>query len=120
VWLTVHKSTLEGQRNDVEDTVLLRLRELIPGEVKVTVLADRGFADQALYTLLAQLDFSYVVRQHGRGAQTRGGVGAEFGPSAHAEKSASHGGRDGGGRRGVRASLNADNILTETRPEGCG
>ncbi|WNG52942.1 transposase [Archangium minus] len=46
----------------VEDTVLLRLRELIPGEVKVTVLADRGFADQALYALLAQLGFSYVVR----------------------------------------------------------
>lgn len=42
VWLTVHKSTLKGQRNDVEDTVLLRLRELIPGEVKVTVLADRA------------------------------------------------------------------------------
>jgi hypothetical protein len=62
VWLTVHKSTLKGQRNDVEDTVLLRLRELIAREVKVTVLADRGFADQALYALLAQLGFSYVVR----------------------------------------------------------
>ncbi|WNG44733.1 hypothetical protein F0U60_11995 [Archangium minus] len=35
VKLTVHKSTLKGQRNDVEDTVLLRLRELIPREVKV-------------------------------------------------------------------------------------
>jgi Transposase DDE domain len=62
VWLTVQKSTLRGLRNDVEDSVLLRLRELIAPEVKVTVLADRGFADQKLYALLGQLGFEYVIR----------------------------------------------------------
>ena len=62
VWLTVQKSTLKGQRNEVEDTVLLRLRELIPREVRVTVVADRGFADQKLYALLEELGFRYVVR----------------------------------------------------------
>ena len=62
VWLTVHKSALKGMRNDAEDSVLLRLREVIAPEVKVTLLADRGFADQKLYALLTQLGFSYVVR----------------------------------------------------------
>ena len=62
VWMTVHKSALKGMRNDVEDTLPLRLREVIAPEVKVTILADRGFADQALYALLKQLGFEYVVR----------------------------------------------------------
>jgi hypothetical protein len=62
VWLTVQKSALKGLRNEVEDAVVLRLRELIPAEVKVTVLADRGFADQKLYALLQQVGFEYVVR----------------------------------------------------------
>jgi hypothetical protein len=62
VWLTVQKSSLKGLRNEVEDAVVLRLRELIPAEVKVTVLADRGFADQKLYALLRQVGFEYVIR----------------------------------------------------------
>jgi hypothetical protein len=62
VWMTVQKSALKGLRNDVEDAVVLRLRELIPAQVKVTVLADRGFADQKLYALLKQVGFDYVVR----------------------------------------------------------
>ena len=62
MWLTVQKSTLKGMRNEVEDAVVLRLRELIPAEVKVTVLADRGFADQKLYELLRQVGFEYVIR----------------------------------------------------------
>ncbi|WP_224242435.1 IS4 family transposase [Hyalangium gracile] len=62
VWLTVQKSALKGLRNAVEDCVLLRLRELIPPEVKVTILADRGFADQKLYALLGQVGFEYVIR----------------------------------------------------------
>ena len=62
VWLSVHKSSLKGLRNEVEDAVVLRLREIIPAEVKVTLLADRGFADQKLYALLQQVGFDYVVR----------------------------------------------------------
>jgi hypothetical protein len=62
LWVTVRKSTVKGMRNDTEDSVLLRLRELIPADVQVTVLADRGFADVNLYGLLEQLDFEYVVR----------------------------------------------------------
>jgi hypothetical protein len=62
VWLSVQKSTLKGLRNEVEDAVVLRLREVIPAEVKVTLVADRGFADQKLYALLGQVGFEYVVR----------------------------------------------------------
>lgn len=33
-----------------------RPEELLPGGIRVTLLADRGFGDQALYTLLQELD----------------------------------------------------------------
>ncbi len=62
VWMTVHESTLKGMRDDVEDLVLQRLREVIASDVKVTILADRGFADQEMCALLEQLGFEYVVR----------------------------------------------------------
>jgi len=62
VWLTVEKSALAGLRNDSEDLVLNRLREVVPESVRLTVLADRGFGDQKFYALLEQLKFDYVVR----------------------------------------------------------
>jgi hypothetical protein len=66
VWLTVKKSELGGSRNDVEDSVLHRLKEVLPPGVKVTVLADRGFGDTALYALLQhELGFDFVVRFRG-------------------------------------------------------
>jgi hypothetical protein len=61
-WVTVQKSALKAVRNDVEDALLLRLRECIGPEVKVTLLADRGFADQKRYALLKRLGFEYVIR----------------------------------------------------------
>jgi hypothetical protein len=66
LWKTVMKSELKGWRNQHEDVLLERFREVIPKEVKVTVLADRGFGDQALYELLKdQLGFDFVVRFRG-------------------------------------------------------
>jgi hypothetical protein len=62
VWHTVEKAALEGMRNETEDFVLQRLREVVPEEVRITVLADRGFGDQKFYALLEQLKFDYVVR----------------------------------------------------------
>lgn len=62
IWLTLQKSTLKGLRNEAEDSVILRLRELIPSRVQVTLLADRGFADQEMYNLLERVGFAYVVR----------------------------------------------------------
>jgi len=62
VWHTLEKAALEGMRNETEDFVLQRLREVVPEGVGVIVLADRGFGDQKFYALLEQLKFDYVVR----------------------------------------------------------
>lgn len=66
VWLTVRKDTLKEHRNLYEDRVLVRLAEILPPNIKVCVLADRGFGDQKLYRLLSeQLHFDYVIRFRG-------------------------------------------------------
>jgi hypothetical protein len=66
VWKTVKKSELKGARNEHEDSLLERLREVLPAGVKATILADRGFGDQGLYELLQdQLGFDFVVRFRG-------------------------------------------------------
>ena len=66
VWKTVVKSKLKGWRNEHEDKLLERFSEVLPTGVKTTVLADRGFGDQALYELLKdQLGLDFVVRFRG-------------------------------------------------------
>ena len=66
VWRTVEKVTLKDARNDHEDAVLRRLREVVPAGVAVTVVADRGFGDQKLYRFLTEeLGFGYVIRFRG-------------------------------------------------------
>ena len=66
VWLTVRKDTLKHRRNLYEDRVLVRLAEVLPPDIKVCILADRGFGDQKLYRLLSeQLHFAYVIRFRG-------------------------------------------------------
>ncbi len=65
VWMSVEKAKLKDRRNKYEDTVLLRLHEVLPPGVKVTVLADRGFGDQKLYELLTDLGFRFIIRFRG-------------------------------------------------------
>lgn len=66
VWKTVRKSELKGRRNDHEDDVLGRLREVMPDGVKVTLVADRGFSDTKLYELLmGELGWDFVIRFRG-------------------------------------------------------
>ena len=63
LWKTVVKSELKDQRNHHEDQLLLRLRDTLPNGVSVTVLADRGFCDQKMFSLLhEELGFNYVIR----------------------------------------------------------
>jgi len=62
VWHSVYKSTLKGKRNAYEDEVLECLQEALPEDVKVCILADRGFGDQKRYEHLTSLGFDYVVR----------------------------------------------------------
>jgi hypothetical protein len=71
VWLTVDKATLKNHRNAYEDRVLRRLAEALPAEVKVLILADRGFGDQKLYRFLTEeLKFDYLIRFRGNIAVT--------------------------------------------------
>ncbi len=66
LWSTTVKSQLGEQRNQCEDDLLARLREVLPAETKkVTVLADRGFGDSKLYGFLEKLGFDYVIRFRG-------------------------------------------------------
>src|SRR4051795_4183209 len=65
VWLSVHKDELADARNAYEDAALRRLAEVLPDDVKVTILADRGFADTKLFGFLDELGFDYVIRLKG-------------------------------------------------------
>ena len=61
-WKTVPKSTLQGKRTGYEHELVERLHAAIPSEVRVVLLADRGFGDQKLYALLGALGWEYVIR----------------------------------------------------------
>ncbi len=66
VWLTVETATLKARRNDYEYQVLVRLAEALPVDVRVRIVADRGFGDQKLYRVLTEeLKFDFVIRFRG-------------------------------------------------------
>ncbi len=66
VWLTVDTATLKDRRNDYEYWVLVRLAEVLPADVRVRIVADRGFGDQKLYRVLTdELKFDFVIRFRG-------------------------------------------------------
>lgn len=80
VWMSVRKRRLKGRRNLFEDAVILRLHEVLPPGVKVTLLADRGFGDQKLYALLTDLGFDFIIRF--RGVVIVHGASGEVRPAA--------------------------------------
>ena len=66
LWKTVRSSTLKGNQKRYEEELLHLLRETMPEGVKVTVVADRGFADGKLFKALSEeLGFEYVIRMRG-------------------------------------------------------
>ena len=66
VWLTVDTATLKNHRNEYEYQVLVRLADMLPADINVCVVADRGFGDQKLYRVLTEeLHFNYVIRFRG-------------------------------------------------------
>lgn len=62
LWKTVQKSALKNRRNEYEAEVIERLHEILPEDVDVTLLADRGFGDQKLFMYLETLGWSYAIR----------------------------------------------------------
>ena len=71
VWKTVNKSELKENRNAYEDQGIARCLEVAPHDLKLTLLADRGFADQKLYDLLDRWGVSHVIRCRGSILVTR-------------------------------------------------
>lgn len=65
MWFTVFKDELKDCRNAFEDLILTRFKAVLPPDVKVTIVADRGFGDVKLYGLLRELGFDYAIRFRG-------------------------------------------------------
>ena len=65
IWKTFSKKKLKNHRNDFEDELLVMFKDALPPGVKVTVLADRGFADVKLYAFLRELGFDFIIRFKG-------------------------------------------------------
>lgn len=63
LWLTVASKRLKSRRGRYEHQVLAQLRVAVPQHVRVTILADRGFADTKLFDKLkTTMGFDYVIR----------------------------------------------------------
>jgi hypothetical protein len=88
IWLSVLKDELTDARNAYEDACVRRLAEVLPAGVRVTLLADRGFADTKLFGFLDEFGFGYVIRIK---ANTR--VGATDGTTRPAAAWVGQGGR---------------------------
>ena len=66
LWLTVDTATLKNCRNEYEYQALVRLADALPADIKVCIVADRGFGDHKLYHVLTEeLKFDYVIRFRG-------------------------------------------------------
>ena len=63
LWKSVDKKQLKHNRARYEDQLLSRLKTVLPAGVKITLLADRGFADQKFFRFLdEELRFKYIIR----------------------------------------------------------
>lgn len=63
LWKTANKSSLKNNRSRYEDQILSKLKEIVSADIKITVLADRGFADQKFFKFISEeLDFFYIIR----------------------------------------------------------
>ena len=62
VWKSVEKSQLRGRQTAVENELIELLHRLIPPDVDVTLLADRGFASAERFVHLTTLGWDYVIR----------------------------------------------------------
>jgi hypothetical protein len=63
-WASTARHVYDGHRsrNAFEESLLLVLRDMIPRQVKVVILADRGFGRTALATFCQRQGFGYVIR----------------------------------------------------------
>lgn len=62
LWKTVDKAKLKDRRAEYEMDVVSRLHEVLPDNVDVMVVADRGFGDQKLFAWLDTIGWGYDIR----------------------------------------------------------
>jgi len=62
IWKTARKSGLAGNQTLIERVLVGRLRELVAPDVKITLLADRGFGSCEFYEFLSANNVDYVIR----------------------------------------------------------
>ncbi len=63
IWRSIEQSKLKGKMNQTEDDCLMLLKTYLEDDVKVTIIADRGFADIKLFEYLKEtLKFEYIIR----------------------------------------------------------
>lgn len=63
IWQSVENSRLKNNQGHHEDQILTRLKSVIPDNVKVTLVADRGFASYRFFDFIErELGFNYVIR----------------------------------------------------------
>lgn len=65
IWKTVTKSELQGKQTDHEYALVEALHAALPPNIGITMLADRGFGNRKLYSLLETLGWDYVIRFRG-------------------------------------------------------
>lgn len=65
MWRTVTKSSLKDHRNEYEYDLIDRLHAALRKDVRITLLADRGFGDQKLYRFLEVLGWDFIIRFRG-------------------------------------------------------
>ena len=65
VWKTHSKSSLRGNQTSYEDQFIDLLDRVLPEDVDVTIVADRGFASVERFDHLEFLGFKYVIRFRG-------------------------------------------------------
>jgi hypothetical protein len=62
LWATYPKWRLHKSQNNLEEGLLRLLRDMIPTQVQITLLADRGFGRAELGRLCQSLGFHYIIR----------------------------------------------------------
>jgi len=63
VWLTVKKSELKDRQTLYERTAVQMLKEALPPDVRVTLLADRGFGNTIFFDHLLDIPgFDFIIR----------------------------------------------------------
>ena len=63
LWQSVENKRLKNNRAHYEDQMLSRFKAVIPDNVRVTLVADRGFASYRFFEFIEkELEFNYVIR----------------------------------------------------------